>query len=117
MRKILLALITLASFASADWLLNTNYYCIKSYYFVPSTGSLVYVRSDTGATSTVTTKSLADDLIDGYEYNSTSQRCQKVGANNTLGLLNEDYSYYMALAGLVTGSLLALSLFLGIKVS
>jgi len=120
MRKLLLTLTFLASFASvasADWLLNTNYYCIKSFYFKPSVGQLVYTRSDTGATSTTTTKNLGDDLIAGYEYNATSQTCQKIPVNNTLGLDNYDYSAYMAITGLLTGSLLVVGLFLGLKVA
>jgi hypothetical protein len=115
MRKILFALIAFASFASADWLFNPSYICAKQYWF--SNGSYYYIRSDTGATVTATTKNYGDDFIAGYEYNATSNSCQKVGSNNTLGLLNEDYDYYMALAGLASGCILALSIFLGIKVS
>jgi len=117
MRKILLGLLVLASVASADWLLNTNYFCVKSYMFVPATGTLYYVRSDTGAQSSTTTKNLADDFIDGYEYNATSGICSKIPPNNTLGLDNYDYSSYMAITGLFTGSLLVLGLFLGLKVT
>lgn len=117
MRKILLALIAFASFASADYLLNSSYICLKSYYVTPSTGTLYYVRSDTGATLSTTTKSLIDDIIDGYEYNATTNQCKKVGANNSIGLENNDYTYFMGLTGLITGTLLVTAIFLGLRVS
>ena len=117
MRKILLALIAFASFASADYLMNTTYLCIKSYYYTPATGTLYYTRSDTGATASLTTKSLEDDIIDGFEYNSTTGRCQRVGANNSIGLKNDDYTYFMSLTGLITGTFLVTAIFLGLRIS
>lgn len=117
MRKILLTLLALASFASADYLFQPSQICVKSFYFAQSTGNFYYVRSDTGATVSGTTKNYGDDFFPDYEYNATSGRCQKVAANNSLGLANGDYTYYMALTGLVTGTLLCMGLFIGLKVS
>lgn len=108
MRKIIFTLSFLISFASADWLLNTSYLCVKSYYVKPATGTLYYVRSDTGATLSSTTKSLIDDLIDGYEYNSTSGNCSPIPPNNTLSIKNQDYSYLMALTGLLCAFLISI---------
>lgn len=115
MRKIILLISFLASFASADYLMNTTYYCLKSFYFVPSTGTLYYTRSDTGITASLTTKSLADDIIDGYEYNATSNQCYKTPFNNTLKIENNDFSYMMGLTGLICGLLVAISALMLLK--
>lgn len=103
MKKIIFSLLFLSSFAFSDWLLNTNYFCVSSYWFTPSTGTLTYIRSDTNATSSSTTKSLADDLIDGYQWNKTTLRCEPIPPNNNIGLRNMDYNYLMALLGLLIG--------------
>ena len=117
MRKIFLTLIAFASFASADYLFQPSNICVKSFYFGQSNGYFYYVRSDTGATVSGTTKNYGDDFFPDYEYNKTSGLCQKVASNNSLGLANGDYTYYMSLTGLLTGTLLSLGLFLGLKVS
>lgn len=108
MKKVILSFLLLGSFSflSADWLLNTTYQCVKSFYFVPTTGTLYYTRSDTGATSSLTTKSLADDIIDGYEYNATSNKCQKTAMNNSLGLDNNDFNYLNAVIGFIVACML-----------
>jgi len=113
MKKSFLSFLLLGSLSvlSADWLLNTTYVCVKSYYFTPSTGTLYYTRSDTGATASLTTKSLADDLIDGYEYNATSNRCQKIAINNTLGMDNLDFNYLNAIIGLALALLMLWSIY------
>lgn len=112
MKKVFLSFLFLGSFSflSADWLLNTTYLCVKSYYFIPSTGTLYYTRSDTGATASLTTKSLADDLIEGYEYNATSNKCQPQQLNNTLGLKNEDFNYLNSFIGILVFVILLVSL-------
>lgn len=38
-------------------------------------------------------KSLQDDLIDGFEYNATSNRCQPIAINNPLKMANKDYTF------------------------
>lgn len=108
MRKIIFTLSFLISFASADWLLNTTYTCVKSYYVTPATGTLYYVTSHDNATLSSTTKSLIDDLIDGYEYNATSLECSPIPPNNTLSIKNQDYSYLMALTGLLCAFLISI---------
>lgn len=117
MRNSFLLLLISFNFCHADYLLNTAYICIKSYYYTPSTGTLYYTRSDTGAVVSSTTKSLEDDIIDGFEYNSTSARCQKVASNNSLNLENNDYTYFMSLTGLVSGLLLAFFALLALKIA
>lgn len=117
MRKILLTLITLASFASADWLFQPLNICVKEFWFSPSSGKVYYVRSDTNDLLMETTKNYGDDFFDGYDYNATSGRCQKVASNNKLGLANDDYTYYMALSGIICGTLLVSSVFIGLRIS
>lgn len=103
MKKIIFSLLFVSSFLSADWMLNTSYICVNSYYVVPSSGTLYYTRSDTNATLSTTTKSLVDDLIDGYQWNKTTLRCEPIPPNNNIGLRNMDYNYLMALLGLLIG--------------
>lgn len=115
MRKIILLISFLASFASADYLLNSSYLCLKSFYTVPSTGTLYYTRSDTGATLSTTTKSLIDDIIDGYEYNATSNQCYKSPFNNTLKIENYQFNYMIGLTGLICGLIIAISALMLLK--
>ena len=63
MRKIIFTLSFLLSFASADWLLNTTYECVKSYYVTPTTGTLYYVLSHSGATASSTTVKRTAKLV------------------------------------------------------
>lgn len=117
MKKLLLTLITFASFASADYLLNTTYQCIKSYYFLPASGEVLYTFANSGNIMMTTTKNLADDFIPGYQYNATTGRCELIPPNNSLGLSNDDYTYYMSLTGIICGTLLVSSVFIGLRIS
>lgn len=115
MRKIFLILFALASFASADYLFQPESICVKDFWF--NNGSFFYVRSDTGATVTGTTDNYGDDFFAHYEYNATTKNCKKEPLNNELGLENNEYNYFMALTGLLTGTLLVSALFIGLRVS
>ncbi|MDD3323699.1 MAG: hypothetical protein PHN38_01055 [Sulfurospirillaceae bacterium] len=115
MKKILLALMMFSSFSFADYLYNPASICVKSFYF-SNIGTLYYVRSDTGATVSTTTTNLGDDLISGYEYNSTSERCEKSPFNNALKIENDDFNFMMALSGLACGLFLTSIVFFGLKV-
>ena len=106
MRKIIFTLSFIISFASADWLLNTTYECVDSFYFKQG-GVLVYTLSSSSISMSTSTKSLADDLIDGYEYNATSNQCLSTPPNNTLKIKNQDYYYLMALTGLLCAFLIS----------
>ena len=117
MLRVFLLFFILLNSASADYLYQSSNICVKSFWFNQSNGSFSYIRSDTGTTFSGNNKNLGDDFIDGYEYNLTSGRCQKVSANNSIGLANDDYTYYMSLTGLVSGTLVCLGFFLGIKIS
>ena len=94
---------------SADYLLQTTNVCIKSYYF--QNGYLYYTLSDTGATVTVSTKNLGDDIFDGYEYNATTHRCLKAD-NTTLGMTKEDFNYLNGFVGLSIAFIMLGGLFL-----
>ena len=109
MRKIILLISFLASFASADYLMASTNLCVKDYYYKNSTGAFYYVRSDTGATVTGTTKSLQAGFFDGFDYNATSGFCVRTPFNNTLKIENNDFSYMMGLTGLICGLLIAVS--------
>lgn len=115
MRKIILLVSFLASFASADYLYETLNICVKEYYYKPLTGAYYYVRSDTGATVTGTTKTIQLHLFDGFDYNSTSGYCVRSPLNNTLKIENNQYSFLMAFSGLICGTLLAVSSLIAIR--
>ncbi len=117
MRKILLTLITFVSFASADYLFQPLNICVKEYWFTPTTGQFFYIRSHDNAQVNGTTKNYGDDFFPSYEYNATSNRCQKVASNNSLGLANDDYTYYMALSGIICGTLIVVGAFMGLRIS
>ncbi len=102
MKKIIFSFLLLSSFCFADYLFQPSQICVKSFYFSQSTGNFYYVRSDTGATVTGTTKNYGDDFFSGYEYNATSKICSKVAPNNTLGIDNEEFNYLsMVIGGIV----------------
>lgn len=117
MRKILLTLITFASFASADYLFQPLNICVKEFWFIQSSGNFAYIRSNDNVTVSGTTKNYGDDFFSGYDYNATSGRCQKVASNNKLGLANDDYTYYMALSGIICGTLIVVGAFMGLRIS
>lgn len=120
MRKILLTLITLASFASADYFYQPKNMCVKSYWFTPSNGRLNYIPSHVLSAPIMyegLSSSVNYQFTDGYEYNVTTGRCQKVASNNSLGLANDDYTYFMALTGLICGSLIVVGAFMGLRIS
>lgn len=117
MKKLLLTLITFASFASADYFFQPLNICVKEFWFSPSSGKVYYVRSDTNVILSENTFNYGDDFFSGYDYNATSGRCQKVASNNSLGLANDDYTYYMALSGIICGTLLVSSVFIGLRIS
>jgi len=54
-------------------------------------------------------------LIDGYEYNATSNRCEKSPLNNALKIENQDYNFLMGFTGLVCGVIIALTSFTALK--
>lgn len=103
MKKIIFFLLLLNPFLCADWLLNTSYICVTDFYVIPSTGTLYYKRSDNNVTYSTTSKSLIDDLINGYEYNVSSNRCQPIAVNNPLRMDNKDFTFLMGLTGLLIG--------------
>lgn len=117
MKKLLLTLITLASFASADYLFQPLNICVKEFGFHNPTGKYYYVRSDDGTTILGTEKNYGDDFFSGYDYNTTNSMCKKVASNNSLGLTNDDYIYFMSLTGLICGTLLSCSIFIGLRIS
>ncbi len=105
MKKTLFALLLSSSFAFAEYLFQPSNICVKSFYFNQSNGYFYYVRSDTGATVSGTTKNYGDDFFSGYEYNTTSKICSKVASNNTLGIDNEDFNYLSMVIGVVVAVL------------
>ncbi len=117
MRKILLTLITLASFASADYLFQPLNICVKEFWFTPTTGQYSFIRSHDNEQVNGKTINYGDDFFSGYEYNATTDRCQKVASNNKLGLANDDYTYYMALSGIICGTLIVVGAFMGLRIS
>lgn len=117
MKKLLLTLITLASFASADYLFQPLNICVKEFWFIQSSGNFAYIRSNDNVTVSGTTKNYGDDFFSGYDYNATTGLCKKVASNNSLGLANDDYTYYMALSGIICGTLIVVGAFMGLRIS
>lgn len=107
MKKVFLSLIVFASFASADYLYQPSSVCIKSYYF--KNGYIYYTLSDTGSVVSSATKNLGDDIFPDYEYNLTSNSCQKTPSNNTLGLSNPDFQYLNSIIGLLIFAMMIVS--------
>lgn len=111
MKKISFVLLLLSSFASADWLLNTNYHCVKSYDFNPSNGRLIYIASHDNKSYTITTKNVADDLFPDYEYNSTTGLCTS-SLKSTLGLSSLDFNNLNGFIGIFVTFLMIWSIIL-----
>ena len=117
MRKIFLTLITLASFASADYVLENANICVKDFWVKPLTTEYCYIRSHDNLLLCSTGKGYIKYFLPGYEYNSTTGECRKVASNNSLGLANDDYTYYMALSGIICGTLIVVGAFMGLRIS
>ena len=111
MKKTLFALLLSSSFAFADYLFQPSNICVKSFYFNQSNGYFYYVRSDTGATVSGTTKNYGDDFFSGYEYNTTSKICSKVAPNNDFGMDNQDFVYLNSMIGIIVAFLMVWSIF------
>ena len=108
MKMLLIIFSFCSSLAFADYLYQPSNICIKDYYFY--NGSFYYVRSDTGATVSVTTKNLGDDIFSGYDYNTTTKECSPKSSNNDLGMRDEDFNLLNALIAALMFALLAWSI-------
>lgn len=103
MKKFLLFFLLLSPFLNADYLYSTLNVCVSDYYYKPSTGTLYYVRSDNNTTYSSTTKSTQTMFFNGWDYNATTGICTREKSNNQLGLENGQFTYLMALTGLLVG--------------
>ena len=87
--------------------------CVNSFYLTSTatTHRINVVYSHTPATVNALTYSyqIIDELVNNdnkFKYDSATQRCNPVPKNNTLGMTNENYTFMMALTGLLTSILL-----------
>lgn len=103
MKKTLLLFLVLSPFLHADYLYSTLNVCVSDFYYKPSTGTLYYIRSDNNTTYSSTTKSTGTMFFNGWEYNASTGNCTREKSNNQLGLENAQFTYLMALTGLLVG--------------
>lgn len=89
-----------------------NNRCVDSFWFKDYQSSSPYVVfSRTPNTVDILTSSAVPTLVsnmDKFKYNPITNECYAVmtKSNNTLGMTNENYTFMMALTGLLTSILL-----------
>lgn len=103
MKKYLFFFLVLSPFLHADYLYSTLNICVSDYYYKPSTGTLYYVRSDDNTLYFTTTKSTQNMFFNGWDYDAVTGDCTREKSNNQLGLENAQFTYLMALTGLLVG--------------
>ena len=103
MKKIIISLLLLSSFSFADYLMPSLGKCVSDYWINQSDGTLKYIYSGTTTVISTTTKNLPQYILNGWEYNATSGLCTRESLNNELGLENGQFTYLMALSGLLIG--------------
>lgn len=77
--------------------------CVSDFWIGPNDGTLKYIFSGSTVINSTTTKNLPQYIQNGWDYNATSGLCTREKGNNTLGLENNQYTYLMALTGLLVG--------------
>lgn len=92
--------------------------CVNSYYLTSSGTTyrinITYSNTPTTVTALTYSASIITELVannDKFKYDSTTQRCNLIPKNNTLGLTNEQYNLMMALTGLLSSILLVSIIF------
>lgn len=78
--------------------------CVTDYWVNHADGTLKYtLSSNPSVVVSTTTKNLPQTILNGWDYNSTTGLCTREKSNNELGLENGQYTYMMALTGLLIG--------------
>lgn len=87
--------------------------CVNSYYLTSSGTTyrinVVYSNSPTTVTALTYNYQIINELVNNdnkFKYDSATLRCNPIVRNNTLGMTNEQYTFMMALTGLLTSILL-----------
>ena len=92
--------------------------CVDSFYFIDYQSSSPYViYSKTPTVVNTLTSSATAELINNmgkFKYDPLTNHCNALmqKSNNTLGMTNEQYTFMMALTGLLTSILLVFIIFL-----
>ncbi len=92
--------------------------CVNSFYLT-STGSthrinITYSHTPTTINALTYSTAIITELaanIDKFKFDSTTNRCNLIPKNNTLGMTNEQYNFMMALTGLLSSILLVSIIF------
>ncbi len=87
--------------------------CVNSFYLT-STGSthrinITYSHTPTTINALTYSTTIINELMntaDKFKFDSTTNRCNLIPKNNTLGMTNEQYNFMMALTGVLIGSLI-----------
>jgi hypothetical protein len=88
----------------------SNGKCVSNYYTLNS--STLYLEySNGGSTSVSTSKSKLEGLVQGLnKYELVDGKCQLIAS--TMGMSSEQFNFLMALSGLISSFLIALSIIL-----
>ncbi|MDD3324300.1 MAG: hypothetical protein PHN38_04160 [Sulfurospirillaceae bacterium] len=102
MKKIFFLFLLLSSFSFADYLFPSLGKCVIDYWTDQLDGTLKYVLSDSPTIiRSTTTKDYPQYIQVGWDYNASTGLCTREKLNNELGLQNGQFTFLMALTGLL----------------
>lgn len=101
--KILLLIISFSSISSASFLLDKNSpVCIEDYY--EKNSRIHYQKSDTLKWSSSSEDHSFRNILSGYEYDLTTDRCN-MGFALKNGLTYEQFNFLLSFIGLIFGGI------------
>ena len=75
--------------------------CVTDFWISQSDGTYKYILSDDTSLIYSTTTNVINNFQIGWDYNATSGLCTREKSNNELGLENGQFTFLMALTGLL----------------
>lgn len=101
MKKMLLFFLLLSPFCFADYFMPSLNKCVTDFWINQSDGTYKYILSDDTSLIYSTTTNVINNFQIGWDYNATSGLCTREKSNNELGLENGQFTFLMALTGLL----------------
>lgn len=101
MKKSVLCFLLLSPFCFADYFLPSLGKCVSDFWLDQATGSYKYVLSDNPSLVYSTSSNVINDFQISWDYNATTGLCTREKSNNELGLQNGQFTFLMALTGLL----------------
>ncbi|WNY98273.1 hypothetical protein SUSP_000691 [Sulfurospirillum sp. 'SP'] len=101
MKKMLFFFLLLSPFCFADYFMPSLNKCVTDFWIDQNTGTYKYILSNDITLVYSTSTNVFNDFQIGWDYNATSGLCTREKSNNELGLQNGQFTFLMALTGLL----------------